>query len=66
VFALAIVSFIVDQNTGDTTGPPYHDSLLNHIAFFVFFGSAVAFVLLATFTVIAWTYARSRSRATSA
>lgn len=39
-FVVAVSSFIVDQNTGDTTGPPYDDSLLNQAAFFVFFGAA--------------------------
>ena len=59
--ALAIVSFVVDQNTGDTTGPPYHDSVLNHIAFFAFFTSAVALVALVAFVLARFVYKRLRA-----
>jgi len=49
--AVAVVSLIVDQNTGDETGPPYHDPLINQIAFFVFFGTCVLLVAAAAVVV---------------
>jgi len=54
VFAIALVSFVVDQNTGDTTGPPYHDSLLNQAAFFVFAGTTIIFLGLCVFSLAGW------------
>jgi NhaP-type Na+/H+ or K+/H+ antiporter len=66
LFVVAVVSLIVDQNTGDTSGPPYHDSLLNHAAFFAFFGSAAAVGILAVIALIGWVYRRLRRRTESA
>ncbi|MDP9225838.1 MAG: hypothetical protein M3P18_18760 [Actinomycetota bacterium] len=54
VFCLAVISLIVDQTTGDTTGPPYHDSLLNQAAFFVFFAAVIVFLGLCLFGLIRW------------
>jgi hypothetical protein len=48
--AIAAVSLVVDQNTGDETGPPYHDPLINQISFFVFFGTCL--LLVATTAVV--------------
>jgi hypothetical protein len=48
-FVVAVVSLVIDQNTGDTTGPPYHDSLLNQSAFFVFFAATILFLGLSVF-----------------
>jgi uncharacterized membrane protein YwaF len=59
LFVLAVVSLIVDQNTGDTT-PPYHDSLLNHVAFFAFFGFAAVFVVVAAVALLSWVYKKVR------
>jgi len=61
LFALAVVSFVVDQNTGDTSGPPYHDSVLNHVAFFAFFATAVAVVVLVAFVLARFVYKRLRT-----
>ena len=44
VFVVAVVSLVVDLNTGDTTGPPYDDSLLNKFAFYTFWISLITFV----------------------
>lgn len=46
VLLVALVSFAVDQTTGDRTGPPYNDSLLNHIAFFIFLATIVVLIAL--------------------
>jgi hypothetical protein len=43
---IAIVSRVIDVNTGDTTGPPYYDSLFNIGAFFVFLGTTLIFLAL--------------------
>ena len=61
-FAVAVVSLIIDQNTGDTTGPPYHDSLLNQAAFFVFFGAMILFLGLCIFALARWTRGRLAHR----
>ena len=61
LFTLAVVSLIVDQNTGDTTGPPYHDSVLNHVAFFTFFATALVFVILVAVVLLRWGYKRLRA-----
>jgi len=53
-FAVSAISLVVDQNTGDTTGPPYSDSLLNQAAFFVFFAASILFLALCTFAVARW------------
>jgi hypothetical protein len=33
VFVVAAVDLVVDRTTGDETGPPYDDPLINQIAF---------------------------------
>jgi hypothetical protein len=58
VFAIALAGLFVDQTTGDTTGPPYHDSLMNQVAFFVFFGATVVFLGLCVFALAGWTRRR--------
>ena len=58
VFVVAVVSLVVDLNTGDTTGPPYHDSLFNHFAFFIFWGSTVVLFALCVFAVLRWVFRR--------
>ena len=54
VFVVAVISLVIDQNTGDTTGPPYNDSLLNQAAFFVFFGTTILFLGLCVFAFVRW------------
>ena len=46
VLVVAVVAFAVDQTTGDETGPPYDDPLINKIAFLVFIGATLLFVAL--------------------
>ncbi len=36
---IAIVSFEIDMATDATTGPPYEDSVVSKVAFFVFLGT---------------------------
>ena len=36
----------LDRTTGDETGPPYDDPLINKIAFVVFIGATLLFVAL--------------------
>ena len=54
VFVIAVVSLVVDQNTGDTTGPPYDDSLLNVVSFYTFLVSMVIFVGLCIVGLVVW------------
>jgi len=54
VFVVAAVSLVVDRNTGDTTGPPYDDSLLNVVFFYTFLASVVIFVGLCIVGLIVW------------
>jgi hypothetical protein len=54
VFVVAVVSLVVDQNTGDTTGPPYNDSLLNVVSFCTFLVSVVTFVGLCVVGLVVW------------
>ena len=67
VFAVAVVSRIVDVNTGDTSPPPgappsaYHDSPFNTFAFLVFLATTVTFVALCVFAVSRWV-SRRRAR----
>jgi ABC-type branched-subunit amino acid transport system permease subunit len=51
---VAVVSFVVDQNTGDTTGPPYDDPYYNDAAFFAFWVSALAFGVLSALALWRW------------
>ena len=46
VLLIAVVAFAVDRTTGDETGPPYDDPLINKIAFFVFIAATLLFVAL--------------------
>jgi hypothetical protein len=57
--AVAVASLVIDQNTGDTTGPPYHDPVYNTAAFLIFWISATAFVVLSGLAV--WRWARRPS-----
>lgn len=41
VLLIAVAAFAVDRTTGDETGPPYDDPLLNKIAFVVFIGATL-------------------------
>ncbi len=54
VFVVGVVSLVVDRNTGDTTGPPYDDSLLNVISFYTFLASLVIFVGLCIVGAVVW------------
>ena len=51
-FVLGAVALAVDQTTGDETGPPYDDPLINDLAFFVFIGAIVVFVALCVIAVV--------------
>lgn len=46
VLLIAVFAFAVDRTTGDETGPPYDDPLINKIAFVVFIGATLLFVAL--------------------
>ena len=46
VLLVALVSFVVDRTTGDQTGPPYHDPLINQVAFFVFLATIPILIVL--------------------
>jgi uncharacterized membrane protein len=52
LIVVAVVSFIIDQNTGDTTGPPFHDSFLNQGAFIIFFLSLPVLLVLVAIAVV--------------
>ena len=54
VFVVAVVSRVVDLNTGDTTGPPYDDSLLNKVFFYTFLVSTIIFVGLCIVGLARW------------
>ena len=54
VFVVGVVSLVVDRNTGDTTGPPYDDSLLNVVSFYTFLASLVIFVGLCIVGLVVW------------
>ena len=56
---VAVASFVIDQNTGDTTGPPYDDPAYNFAAFLIFNVSAVAFLLLSVYALGRWVRRRS-------
>ncbi len=62
VFVVAVVSLVVDQNTGDTTGPPYDDSLLNKVFFYTFLVSTIIFVGLCIVGLTGWLRHRWRPR----
>ena len=62
VFVLGAVALAVDQTTGDETGPPYDDPLINDIAFFVFLGAIVVFVALCVIAVVRQIRARVQLR----
>ena len=52
VLLVAVVAFAVDRTTGDETGPPYNDPLINKIAFVVFMGAALLFVALCAIALV--------------
>ena len=52
VLSVAVVAFAVDRTTGDETGPPYDDPLINKIAFGVFIGATLFFVALCGIAVV--------------
>lgn len=54
VFVVAVVSLVLDLNTGDTTGPPYDDPLLNVVFFYTFWVSTVILVGLCLAGLVAW------------
>ena len=60
-FAVALVAFVVDQSTGDETGPPYDDPLINKIAFGVFMGAMLLFVVLCAIALVRRIAARGAS-----
>ena len=62
VFVVAVVSLVVNQNTGDTTGPPYDDSALNVASFYTFLVSLVIFVGLCGVGLVVWLRHRFGSR----
>ncbi|MDP9295106.1 MAG: hypothetical protein M3O88_00230 [Actinomycetota bacterium] len=47
VLLVALISLVVDQTTGDATGPPYHDPLINQVAFFIFLATIPTMLVLA-------------------
>ena len=59
---IAIVSRVIDVNTGDTTGPPYHDSLFNQCAFFVFLGTTLILFALCALALARWIRYRLRNQ----
>ena len=59
VLLLAVVAFAVDRTTGDETGPPYDDPLINWIAFAVFIGATLLFVTLCGMALVRWISRRS-------
>lgn len=52
-FVLAGVALVVDQTTGDDTGPPYHDPFINKLAFFVFMTAMLALITLCVAAAVA-------------
>src|SRR6266540_2098715 len=63
VFVVAAGALAVDRTTGDETGPPYDDPLINQIAFFVLIGAVLVFVALCAITFARWIRARGSARA---
>ena len=51
-FVLGAVALAVDQTTGDETGPPYDDPLINKLAFYVFIGATLVLVALCVIAVV--------------
>jgi hypothetical protein len=51
-FVLAAVALAVDRTTGDETGPPYDDPLINKLAFYVFIGATLVLVVLCVIAVV--------------
>jgi len=62
VFVVAAVALAVDRTTGDETGPPYDDPLINQIAFVVFIGATLVFVALCVIVFVRWIRARGSAR----
>ena len=51
-FLLGAVALAVDRTTGDETGPPYDDPLINKLAFYVFIGATLVLVALCVIAVV--------------
>ncbi|MEK6273420.1 MAG: hypothetical protein AABM42_12390 [Actinomycetota bacterium] len=51
-FVVGVVALAVDRTTGDETGPPYDDPLINKLAFYVFIAAALALVALSVIAVV--------------
>jgi hypothetical protein len=49
---LGTVALAVDRTTGDETGPPYDDPLINELAFYVFIGATLVLVSLCVVAVV--------------
>ena len=49
---LGAVALAVDRTTGDETGPPYDDPLINKLAFYVFIGTTLVLVVLCVIAVV--------------
>jgi hypothetical protein len=62
VLVVAAVALTVDRTTGDETGPPYDDPLINQIAFVVFIGATLVFVALWVIVFVRWIRARGSAR----
>ena len=62
VFVVAAVALAVDRTTGDETGPPYDDPLINQIAFVVFIGATLIFVALCVIVFVRWIRTRGSAR----
>ena len=59
---VAVAALIVDQTTGAKTGPPYHDPLVNQIAFFVLFATVPVIAVLAFVMLVRFVRRRGTSR----
>ena len=62
VFVVAVVALLCDRATGDETGPPYHDPLINQIAFGLFIGATLVFVALCVVALVRLIRARSSAQ----
>ncbi len=49
---LGAVAFAVDRTTGDESGPPYDDPLINKLAFYLFIGATLVLVALCFIAVV--------------
>ena len=51
-FVLGVVALAVDRTTGDETGPPYDDPLINELAFYVFIGATLVLIALCIIAIV--------------